>query len=160
MSQCPDCGCDLPSFQTLCSKCYDAKSAEVGRSKSILESIWQSRSTPRRWQVIEDRINAQPWWLAWCFAVIGLGFDWRCAFEWFAGKSPFYSEPVLGRALLIALTCAGIAVLIVWLTRESRWRVASTLFLIFSLSLYRLLSNHWIACRQQLITVEISPFHQ
>jgi len=94
------------------------------------------------------------------FAVIGLGFDWRCAFEWFAGKSPFYSEPVLGRALLIALTCAGIAVLIVWLTRESRWRVASTLFLIFSLSLYRLLSNHWIACRQQLITVEISPFHQ
>src|SRR5678815_5804485 len=73
MSQCPDCGCDLPSFQTLCSKCYDAKSAEVGRSKSILESIWQSRSTPRRWQVIEDRINAQPWWLAWCFAVIGLG---------------------------------------------------------------------------------------
>ena len=25
MPQCPDCGCDLPSFQNLCSKCYDAQ---------------------------------------------------------------------------------------------------------------------------------------
>jgi hypothetical protein len=148
MSQCPDCGCDLPSFQTLCSKCYDAKYAGVGRPKSILRSIWQFGSNAQRRQVIEDRINAQPWWLAWCFAVIGLGFDWRCAFEWFAGKSPFYSELVLGRTLLIVLACAGVAVLIVWVTRESRWRIASTLFLVFSASLYRLLSNHWTAYRR------------
>ncbi len=101
MSQCPDCGCDLPGFQTLGSECYDAKYAGVGRPKRFLESIRQFGSNPRRRQEVEDRINAQPWWLAWCFAVIGLGFDWRCAFEWFAGNVPFYSELVLGRAMLI-----------------------------------------------------------
>ena len=148
MSQCPDCGCDLPSFQTLCSKCYDVKYAGVGHPKSILASIWQFGSNPQRRQVIEDRINAQPWWLAWCFAIIGLAFDWRCAFEWFAGKSPFYSELVLGRTLLIVLGCAGVAVLLVWVTRVSRWRVAPTLFLVFSASLYRFLNNHWTAYRR------------
>jgi hypothetical protein len=29
MSRCPDCGCDLPSFQTLCSKCFDARDEEM-----------------------------------------------------------------------------------------------------------------------------------
>ncbi len=105
MSRCPDCGCDLPSFQTLCSKCYDARYAEVGRPKSLLESIRPFGLNPRRRQVIGDRISAQPWWRAWCFAVIGLGLDWRCAFEWFAGKSPFYSEARPGKS---RADCAGV----------------------------------------------------
>jgi len=50
MSQCPDCGCDLPGFQTLCSECYDARYAGVGRAKSLLESIRQFGSNPRRRQ--------------------------------------------------------------------------------------------------------------
>jgi hypothetical protein len=29
MSRCPDCGRNLPSFQTLCSKCFDARDAEL-----------------------------------------------------------------------------------------------------------------------------------
>jgi hypothetical protein len=29
MSRCPDCGCALPIFQTLCSKCFDARDAEL-----------------------------------------------------------------------------------------------------------------------------------
>lgn len=148
MSQCPDCGCDLPSFQALCSECYDARYVEVGRPKSLLESIREGGSNLRRQQVIEDRMKAQPWWLAWCFAAIGLGLDWRCAFEWFAGKYVFYSEPVLDRTVLIVLACAGVALVAVWLTREPRWRVASTLFLVFSASLYRSLSNHWTAYRR------------
>lgn len=28
MSRCSDCGRDLPNFQTLCSKCFDASDAE------------------------------------------------------------------------------------------------------------------------------------
>ena len=42
MSLCPDCGCDLPDSQTLCTGCYDARYAEVGlpiRSKSFRESL-------------------------------------------------------------------------------------------------------------------------
>ena len=42
-----------------------------------------------------DKVNgSQPWWVAWCFAVVGLALDWRCAFEGFGGISPFYSEIV------------------------------------------------------------------
>jgi hypothetical protein len=29
MSRCPDCGCNLPRFQTLCSKCFAARDAEL-----------------------------------------------------------------------------------------------------------------------------------
>jgi len=91
---------------------------------------------------------AQPWWVAWCFAVIGLGLDWRCAFEWFAGKSPFYSDLVLGRALLIVLACAGVAFLATRFTQDRRFLVASALFCVLSAELYRFLSSGWIAHRR------------
>jgi len=42
MSQCPDCGCDLPGFQTLCEKCYEARYTVMGqprRSKSFRERL-------------------------------------------------------------------------------------------------------------------------
>src|SRR5437660_1483947 len=45
----------------------DARYAGVGRTKSFLESIRQFGSNPRRQRVTEDRIKAQPWWLAWWF---------------------------------------------------------------------------------------------
>jgi hypothetical protein len=148
MPRCPDCTRDLPPFQTLCSECYEARYAEVSRPKSLLQSIRQFGTNPRRQQVIKDRINAQPWWVAWCLAVIGLAVDWRCAFEWFAGKSPFYSELVLGRALLIVLACAGIALLATRSIRERRFLVASVVFCVLSVELYRFLSSGWIAHRR------------
>jgi len=149
MSKCRDCGCDLPSLQTVCSRCYDAKYAGVGvgRPNSLLESVRQFGSNPRRRHAIENRIKAQPWWLAWCFAFLGLGLDWRCAFEWFAGKSSFYAAPVLGRNVLIVLACAGVALLVLFVTRELRWRYASPLFCLVSGVVYNILSIHWVACR-------------
>jgi hypothetical protein len=42
MSQCPDCGCDLPDSQTLCKGCYEARYTLVGkpkRSKSFRERL-------------------------------------------------------------------------------------------------------------------------
>jgi hypothetical protein len=42
MSQCPDCGCDLPDSQTLCQACYDARYAAISqprRSKSFRERL-------------------------------------------------------------------------------------------------------------------------
>jgi hypothetical protein len=146
MPQCPDCGCDLPSFQTLCSKCFDARYAEVGSPKSFLESIWEVGSNPRRQEVIANRIKSQPWWLVWFFAAIGLGLDWRCAFEWFSGKYVFYSETVLDRTILIVLACTTAALLAVWFTGARR-RDALLLFSGFSMALYDMLSNHWTAYR-------------
>jgi hypothetical protein len=145
MPQCPDCGCDLPSLQSLCPKCYDARYAEVGSPKSPLESIREVRSNPRRQEVIADRIKSQPLWRHVCWAVIGIGLDWRCAFEWFAGKHAFYSETVLDRTILIVLACASAALLIVCLSRRVKLWFASALFLGLSAVVYDLLSVHWTA---------------
>jgi hypothetical protein len=45
MSQCPDCGCDLPDSQALCKGCYEARYTLVGqpqRSKSFCERLTRS----------------------------------------------------------------------------------------------------------------------
>jgi hypothetical protein len=90
----------------------------------------------------------EPRWSDSAWVAIGLAVDWRCAFEWSAGRSPFYSELVLGRALLIVLACAGVAFLSISMIRPARWRYAFLLFGVFSMAAYRLLSNHWIAARR------------
>jgi hypothetical protein len=96
-----------------------------------------------------DIVLASPAWshqLAW--VIIGIGLDWRCAFEWFAGRSPFYSEPVLDRTVLIVLACAGAALLIVCFSRGVKLWFASALFLGLSALVYDLLSVHWTAHRR------------
>jgi len=93
-------------------------------------------------------VRAKPWLLQLCWVIVGLGLDWRCAFEWFEGKSSFYSEPVLARSGLIVLACAGIALLAVWVTRVARWRHIPPLFFLFSGVVYNILSVHWIAHRK------------
>jgi len=94
-----------------------------------------------------DTVRARPRWLQLCWVIIGLGLDWRCAFEWFAGKSSFYSGLVLARTGLIALACAGVALLAVCIARGLRWRHALPLFFLVSAVVYNILSVHWIACR-------------
>src|SRR5579862_6019172 len=81
-------------------------------------------------------------WFLLFWVIVGVGLDWRCAFEWFAGKSSFYSELVLGRAVLIVLACAGtsfLAVRVIQTRRQDAW----LLFSVFSMVVYRVLSNHW-----------------
>jgi|SRR5579872_113678 len=135
MSRCTDCGCDLPSSENLCSECYDARYAELNRPRSLLQSIRQFGWNPRREQVTEDRIKAQPWWLGWCFAAIGLGCDWYSAFEWFYGRYSLCSAPVLRSLVLIVALCASIAFLAVRrrtaTSREFPWA-----FFIFSYLLF------------------------
>ena len=98
-------------------------------------------------QAAEDRdtVWVRPWWLQLCWVIIGVGLDWRCAFEWFAGKSSFYSEFVLARTGLIVLVCAGVALLAVCV---KRWRHALPLFFLVSAVVYNILSVHWIAQRR------------
>jgi hypothetical protein len=95
-----------------------------------------------------DRVRLMPWWRQVCWVVIGLGLDWRCAFDWFAGKSPFYSEIVLGRTVLIVLACAGIALLAVCLTPEAKLQHASPIFFALSFVVYDILSVYWIVHRR------------
>src|SRR2546429_6278257 len=39
MPQCSGCRCDLPGFETLCSKCLETRYSELGHPKSFLESV-------------------------------------------------------------------------------------------------------------------------
>ena len=141
MCRCLDCGCDLPSSQTLCSNCYQARYAELDRPMSLLEAIRQPGCNTRRAQVTENRVKAQPRWIAWGFALIGLVLDWRCAFDWFAGKSSAFSEMVLGKTALIVLACAGVSLVLVCFVRTAKWRDSLFLFTVFSLAVYRFLKQ-------------------
>jgi hypothetical protein len=94
-----------------------------------------------------DTVRPMPWWRQLCWVVIGLGLDWRCAFEWFGGRSSFYSELVLGRTGLIVLACAGVALLAACVIREARWQHASTIFCVVSGAVYSYLSVGWDAHR-------------
>jgi len=90
--------------------------------------------------------NSSPWFLLF-WVIVGVGLDWRCAFESFSGKSPFYSEIVVGRAVLIVLGCAGASLLAVCVT-QTIWRDAWLLFSAFSMTVYGVLSNHWTTARR------------
>jgi hypothetical protein len=105
----------------------------------------QGQEATANWDTAQARRSR---WFQLCWLVIGLGLDWRCAFEWFGGKSSFYSAVVLGRAGLIVLACAGVAILAVCAAREARWRHALPLFFVASLVVYNILSVYWIAHRR------------
>ena len=40
-------------------------------------------------------VRVAPWWVYLCLVVVGVGYDWYCAFKWFSGKYPYWSDPVL-----------------------------------------------------------------
>lgn len=86
-------------------------------------------------------------WFLLFWVIVGVGLDWRCAFESFAGKYSLYSALVLGRTVLIVLACAGSSFLAVRVI-QTRRRDAWLLFSVFSMAVYRVLSNHWIATRR------------
>jgi hypothetical protein len=133
--RCSSCGCDLAGLEELCSKCFEARYAEIDRPKSLLESIRQFGSNPLRQHEIEKRIKAQPWWLAWCFAVIGVGCDWYSAFEWFCGRYSLRSGSVLRGLVLIVALCASIAFLAVRrrtaISREFPWAFFAFSYVLF-----------------------------
>jgi len=104
----------------------------------------QDQQAAESWDALRER---QPWWLQLCLAIIGVGLDWRCAFEWFAGKSPSYSELVLGRTGLIVLACAGVALLAVFVVRGARLRHALIVFCTASFLVYEILHVHWLSRR-------------
>ena len=85
------------------------------------------------WDVVKAR---QPWWLVLCWVMIGLGLDWRYAFEWFSGIYAFYSQAVLRRTGLIVLLCAVAAFILVRVSRGARWRDAGAFFCLVSGTIY------------------------
>jgi hypothetical protein len=146
MPQCTDCGCDLPGLETLCSRCYDATYSEIGRSRSLLESM--RRREGRRTIGNQDTAKArQPWWLVLCWAIGGLGFAWDCAFELFSGRYSFCSEPVLRKMGVIVVLCSAVSLLAVFLVRSARLRDAAAVFFLASSQVWFYLTVSWVVHR-------------
>jgi hypothetical protein len=101
----------------------------------------QAVSVPEAEPVIRPRWRDVGW------AVLGLAADWRCASEWFAGKTSFYSKLVLGTTVLTVLVYVGVALLTICFSRTARWREAPGVFGVISLSAYYFVRVVWFVTR-------------
>ena len=88
----------------------------------------------------------QPWWLVLCWVIGGVGCDWYCAFQWFSGKFPFCSPPVLHRMGLIVVLCATISILGTRIAGH-KLREAASLFCIASITLLGNMLMWWTGHR-------------
>jgi hypothetical protein len=76
------------------------------------------------------------WSLMGYFFIIGLGFNWACAFLWFSRRYDFFSTPVIAATGLIMAFYAAIALLMAWLdslfnnadSTGVSWRTALLIF--------------------------------
>jgi len=80
-------------------------------------------------------VRVAPWWVYLCLVVAGVGFDWYCAFKWFSGKYPYWSDPVLRGMVLTVMFCWFIATLPVC-AGKAKWREAVEIFFAVSSGLF------------------------
>ena len=130
MPRCSDCNCDLPDFETLCSKCFAARYSELGRPKSFLQSVREYVSSPLG-LTAEDLLRQEekatiPVAVAcWCG---GLLICWLGG--WIKGdyKYSAFSNEVLSGALTCVLVSIGATLFFARTNLKLHWRVASTVF--------------------------------
>jgi hypothetical protein len=77
----------------------------------------------------------QPWWLILCWIAAGLVCDLRCAYHWFFGREPIFSDVVVRAAALVFVLCAAIALSAVWIFSKVRLRDAPAVFAFISAAL-------------------------
>lgn len=134
MPKCSDCRCDLPGFETLCSKCYDAKYARMGRPKAFKESIQQFLSNPLGLTaedlLAEEKVTNPVAIVCWCG---GLLICWLGGWVKTDYKYSAFSDEVLSGALVCVLVFISATLVFARTNVKPHWRVAST---VFALSAY------------------------
>jgi hypothetical protein len=75
-----------------------------------------------------SQLGFSGWSVVGYFSIIGLGFNWACAFLWFSRRYTFFSIPVMTLTASIVAVCAVIALLVFRLT-GANWRKALAVFL-------------------------------
>jgi hypothetical protein len=88
----------------------------------------------------QGTVKARRRWLPdWCFGIllviIGLAFDWDCAFERFSGRYTLFSGPVLGVLVLIVVLYTSLAFLAARLSGRGKWLEVVGFFELASLTL-------------------------
>ena len=98
-------------------------------------------------------MNAWPPWLERSyligFVIGGVGVDWYCAFEWFAGRYSLWSGTVFYRMVLIVLSCAAVGFLASLTRREKwqRWQLGVAVFAFASVNVSGNLLLWWVGHR-------------
>jgi hypothetical protein len=75
-----------------------------------------------------SQLGFSGWSVIGYFSIIGLGFNWACAFLWFSRRYTFFSIPVMTLTASIVAVCAAIALFVFQLT-GANWRKALAVFL-------------------------------
>jgi hypothetical protein len=129
MSQCPYCERDLAGFQTLCSKCFEARYSELGRPKSFLESMRQYVSNPLGLTaedfLQEENITIPVAFACWCG---GLLICWLGGWIKADYKYSAFSDEVLSGALMCVLVSITATLVFARTNLKLHWRMASAVF--------------------------------
>jgi hypothetical protein len=107
MPQCPDCGCDLPSLQSLCPKCYDAKYAALNVAKGSSSYSWSVYMNLLLWIFISYAFLTYMPALAKAVVLgIGLVGIW-CLFFWAQAQRPRkrYGTPLQHFSFILGVCC-------------------------------------------------------
>lgn len=130
MPRCSDCDCDLPGFETLCSKCFAARYSELGRPKSFLQSVREYVSSPLGLTAEDLRQQEQKPTIpvaaaGWC---VGLLICWLGG--WIKGDCKYsaFSNEVLSGALTCVLVAISATLFFARTNQTLHWRIASTVF--------------------------------
>ena len=126
MPQCSDCHCDLPSFETLCSKCLEARYSELGHPKSVLESMQQFVSNP--FGITPESKSEMGLRGAIACSCGGALLCWFGGFAKAGFKCPLFSDAILSGAFLILVKSASLSLgMSLFLARKNLrlyWEVA------------------------------------
>jgi len=107
MPQCSVCHRDLPGFDTLCSKCFDARYSELDHPESIQQSLRRYVSNPFGITRESEGKLRLPAAIAFCCG--GVLLCWFGGFAEVGYKYSLFSDGVLSGALLILLKSAGLS---------------------------------------------------
>jgi hypothetical protein len=133
MPKCLDCRRDLPSLETLCSKCFEARYSKFDRPKSFLESVQQYVSNP--WGITPETERGMPY--PWAFACGSALICWYGAFARLGYKCSLLSNAVLVGTFLVIVKSVVLSLgLSLFLARKNLklyWEVALVLFLTISI---------------------------
>jgi hypothetical protein len=129
MPRCSDCHCELPGFETLCSKCFEARYSELGRPKSFLQSMRQYVSNPLGLTaedlLREERVTIPVAIACWCggLLICWLGGWIKANYNYSA-----FSDEVFSGALTCVLFSISATLAFARTNLKLHWRIASTVF--------------------------------
>jgi hypothetical protein len=132
---CSDCRCELPGFETLCSKCFGARYSALGHPKSFLESVRQYVSNP--FGITPEQVPSINFRGVLFCCCAGLLVCWFGGFARVGYRYPVFSHEVFSEAFLVVVKSAVLSLgLSLYLARKNLgmyWEIALGLFLAISI---------------------------